>query len=181
MNLKIKNYKYINMNVGIVYRIFYDDLSYIGSTINLTKRMWNHRCKRKNCSSKKIMCYDYAVEVLAEIYYVENKNDINLLNLEREYMEQYNCVNKRRPIITEEERKKEMKEYNKEYKKTDKRKEYNKEYNKEYEKIDKRKEYKKEYQKEYKKIDKYKEYQKEYKKTDKYKEYRKEYYLKNKK
>ena len=160
------------MNVGIVYRIFYGDLSYIGSTINLKKRIKLHindYKNNKNCSSKKIMCFDdYEVEILAEIYYVENKSDINLRNLEREYIEQYECVNKVRPIITEEERK----EYQKEYHKSDKSKEYMKEYNK----TDKSKECRKEYNK----SAKYKEYKKEYQKSDKSKEYRKEYYLKNK-
>jgi len=155
MNLKIKNYKYINMYVGIVYRIFYGDLSYIGSTINLKQRIIGHNGINNNCSSKEIMCYDYEVEILAEIYYVENHLDINLRNLEREYIEQYKCVNKVRPIITKEEQK--------EYKKSDKYKES---------------------QKEYKKLDKYKEYQKEYQKLDKSKkykkEYNKEYYIKNK-
>jgi len=169
------------MNIGIVYRIFYGDLSYIGSTINLKERMWSHISNyksNKTCSSKEILCYDdYEVEVLAEIYYVENHLDINLRNLEREYMEQYKCVNKIRAIVTEEERKKEMKEYDKEYKKEYEKTDKRKEYKKEYEKTDKRKEYKKEYEK----TDKRKEYNKEYQKTDKWKEYRKEYYLKNKK
>ena len=125
------------MNIGIVYRIFYGDLSYIGSTINLKKRirthMSNYKCN-KSCSSKEIMCFDdYEVEILAEIYYVENIYDINLLNLEREYIEQYECVNKVRPIITEEEKKK----YKNEYHKSDKYKEYHK--------SDKVKAYKKEY------------------------------------
>jgi len=162
MNLKIKNYKYINMNIGIVYRIFYGDLSYIGSTINLKQRMRKHKSNYKNrysCSSKEIMCYDYEVEVLAEIYYVENHLDINLRNLEREYIDQYKCVNKLRPITSEEE----QKEYKKEYEKSDKRKEYKKEYHK----LDKSKKYKKEYEK----TDKRKQYMKEY---------YKEYYLKNK-
>jgi len=159
------------MNIGIIYRIYYGDLSYVGSTIDLTKRIRDH-IRKKKCSSKEIICFDdYEVEILAEIYYVENQHDINLRNLEREYMEQYKCVNKNRAIITEEERKKEMKEYQKEYEKTDKRKEYKKEYNKEYNKSDKYKEYQKEYQK----SDKYKEYQKEYQKSDKKKEYKKEY------
>jgi len=114
------------MNVGIIYRIFYGDLSYVGSTIDLKKRMWNHISNYNDCSSKEIMCYDdYEVEILAEIYYVKNRNDINLRNLEREYMEQYKCVNKVRPIITEEERKKEIKEYRLENR--DKMKEYQKE------------------------------------------------------
>ena len=157
------------MNIGIVYRIFYGDLSYIGSTINLKERIWKHRSKYNGCSSKEIICYDdFEVEVLAEIYYVKNHLDINLLNLEREYIEQYECVNKYRPILTEEERK--------EYEKSDKRKEYKKEYKK----SDKYKEY----QKEYEKSDKRKEYQKEYQKSDKrkayQKEYQKEHYLKNK-
>lgn len=152
------------MNIGIIYRISYGNLSYIGSTINLKERMRKHKSKYNNCSSKEIMCFDdYEVEILAEIYYVENKYDINLLNLEREYIEQYECVNKYRPIITEEERKEKKKEYMKEYEKSDKRKEYMK--------SDKRKENKKEYDK----SDKYKEYKKEYNKSDKYKEYQKEY------
>jgi hypothetical protein len=163
------------MNIGIVYRIFYGDLSYIGSTINLKQRMRKHKSNYKNrysCSSKEIMCYDYEVEVLAEIYYVENHLDINLRNLEREYIDQYKCINKIRPIITKEE----QKESQKEYKKSDKYKEYKKEYDKEYKKSDKYKEY----QKEYNKLDKSKKYKKEYEKTDKRKQYMKEYYTKNK-
>jgi len=162
MNLKINNYKYINMYVGIVYRIFYDDLSYIGSTIDLKERIWNHIYTYKNnigfCSSKEILCYDdYQIEVLAEIY---NMDNIFLLRqIEREYMEQYKCVNKNKPIITNEERRKNMKEYNKKYKETDKRKNN---------------------KKEYRKLDKAKNKAKEYEKSDKRKQYKKEYYLKNK-
>lgn len=58
-------------------------------------------------------------------------------------------------------------EYNKEYRKTDKHKEYQKKY----EKTDKCKRYRKKYQK----TDKHKEYIKKYHKTDKYKEYRKKW------
>ena len=50
-----------------------------------------------------------------------------------------------------------------------------KEYQKEYKKTDKYKDYQKEYNKEYKKTDKYKEYNKEYEKSDKRKKYKKEY------
>jgi len=163
--------------IGKVYRIFYGDLSYVGSTINLKERMRNH-IRKKDCSSKEIICFDdYEVEILAEIYYVENQHDINLRNLEREYMEQYVCINKRRAFLSKEEKKEyqksdKYKEYHKEYEKSDKRKEYQKKY----QKSDKRKDY----QKEYRKSDKRKDYQKEYKKSDKYKEYQKEYYLKNK-
>jgi len=168
------------MYVGIVYRIFYGELSYIGSTINLKKRIRKHIYNYKNnmsCSSKEIICFDdFEVEVLAEIYYIENHLDKNLRNLEREYMEQYVCINKLRAIVSKEERKKETKEYQKEYEKLDKRKEYKKEYRN----SDTHKEYQKEYNKEYKKTDKCKEYKKEYEKSDKRKEYKKEYYLKNK-
>jgi len=165
------------MNIGIIYRIFYGDLSYVGSTIDLKKRIRTHinnyKNNIKNCSSKKIICYDdFEVEVLAEIYYVENKNDINLRILEQEYMEQYVCVNKLRAFLSKEERK--------EYQKSDKYKEYRKEYDKEYQKSNKYKEY----QKDYEKSDKRKEYKKEYEKSDKRKEYMKEYnkqyYIKNK-
>jgi len=138
------------MNVGIIYRIFYGDLSYIGSTIDLKKRIRKHISNYNNCSSKEIICFDdYEVEILAEIYYVENKNDINLRNLEREYMEQYKCVNKYRAIITEEEKKEEKKEHNKEYKKKYQKSDTHKEYQKEYKKSDTYKEYKKEYNKKY--------------------------------
>jgi len=93
------------MNIGIVYRIFYGDLNYIGSTTNLKNRMRNHISK-KDCSSKEIICFDdYEVEILAEIYYVENHLDKNLRNIEREYMEQYVCVNKQRAIVSKEENK----------------------------------------------------------------------------
>jgi hypothetical protein len=155
------------MNIGIVYRIFYGELNYIGSTTNLKRRMNNHINDYKNnigfCYSKKIMCFDdYEVEVLAEIYYVENHLDINLRNLEREYMEQYVCVNKHRAIISKEE----SKEYSKQHYLKNK---------------DKFKKYQKEYQQEYKlkNSDKNKEYQKEYnlKNSDKIKEYNKQYYL----
>jgi len=165
------------MYIGIVYRIFYGDLSYIGSTIDLKQRMWHHRCKIKTCSSKEIMCYDdYEVEVLAEIYYVKNKYDINLLNLEREYMEQYKCVNKVRPIITEEERI----EYNKQYalKNRDERLEKSKQYhlkNRD-ERLEKNKQYA------LKNKDNIKEYKKQYalKNKDNIKEYKKQYYLNKK-
>jgi len=123
------------MNVGIIYRIFYGDLSYVGSTIDLKERMRLHRSNYKcnnECSSKEIMCYDYEVEILAEIYYVENHLDINLRNLEREYIDQYKCVNKIRPIITKEEQKESIKKCQKKYNKTDKYKESRKEYRKEY-------------------------------------------------
>ena len=121
--------------IGIVYRLFYGDLSYVGSTTNLKQRMYNHISKYKNnigyCSSKEIICFDdYEIEVLAEIYYVENHLDINLLNLEREYMEQYKCVNKYRPIVSKEEKKEEDKEKNKQHylKKRDERLEKQKQY-----------------------------------------------------
>ena len=166
------------MNIGIVYRIFYGNLNYIGSTINLKERIRHHISDykfNKSCSSKEIICFDdYEVEVLAEIYYVENHFDINLRKLEREYMEQYKCVNKYKAILTQQE----IKEYYKKYEKSDKRKEYKKEY----EKSDKRKEY----MEQYKNLnsDKYKEYKKKHEKSDKRKEYKKEYnkqyYLNNK-
>jgi hypothetical protein len=160
------------MNIGIIYRIFYGDLSYIGSTTNLKERMIHHMSNYNNCSSKKIMCYDdFEVEVLAEIYYVENHLDKNLRNLEREYMEQYVCVNKSRPIITEEE----SKEYNKQHylKNHDEILEYQKQH------YLKNRDEKLEYQKQHylKNRDEKLEYKKQYdlKNRDKIKEYHKQY------
>jgi hypothetical protein len=83
---------------GFVYRIFYKDLSYIGSTTNLKQRMVNH-ISSNDCSSKEIICYNYEVEILAEIYNMDDKKI--LLKLEREYMEQYKCVNKKKSILLE--------------------------------------------------------------------------------
>lgn len=60
------------MNIGIVYRIFYGDLSYIGSTINLKERMWNHRSKYNNCSSKEYQKSDKRKEYMKE--YLKNKS-----------------------------------------------------------------------------------------------------------
>jgi len=129
------------MNIGIVYRIFYGDLNYIGSTTNLKNRMRNHISK-KDCSSKEIICFDdYEVEILAEIYYVENHLDKNLRNIEREYMEQYVCVNKQRAIVSKEENKQYIKEYD--LKNRDKKLENQKQYN--LKNRDKIKAYKKDY------------------------------------
>ena len=151
------------MNIGIVYRISYGNLSYIGSTIDLKQRMRSHKSNNKTCSSKEIMCYDYEVEILAEIYNMDDKKI--LLKLEREYMEQYKCVNKQRAIVSKEEKKEEDKQYN-------------------LKKRDKIKEYMIEYQKQHylKNRDEKLEYRKQHylKNRDKIKEYNIEYYLKNK-
>ena len=63
--------------IGIVYRIFYGELSYVGSTIDLKERIRHHISAYKNnrdyCSSKEIMCFDdYEVFSNANKLYVRD-------------------------------------------------------------------------------------------------------------
>ena len=161
------------------------ELVYYGSTVNpLYKRKGQHKAQYKinknKCTSK--LLFEIGIDDVI-ITLVENVNcntKEELLQRERFYIKNNNCVNKNIPTRTN----KEYKVYQKDYKEInkDKIKKYKKEYNKEYREINKDKQ--KEYQKEYKEInkDKIKEYQKEYNKEyyeankDNIKEYQKKYY-----
>ena len=127
---------------------------YIGSSKNVKQRWRSHKWPSKwnECPNKQLykdmMKYGldkFVFEVLEEVEEVEPEH---LKEMEQHYIEllkpTYN--NYRANGFDIERRKKSKKEYDKEYRKTDKRKKYNKEY----EKTDKRKKYKKEYNKKYK-------------------------------
>ena len=144
---------------------------YIGSSKNVKKRWASHKCqsawnKQQNnpmyLDMRKYGLDKFAFEILAEVEAEELKEK------EQEFIETlkpiYNRYNAKG--IDVERYKKYQKEYQEEYRKTDKSKEYQKQYQKQYQKTDKCKEYHKQYQK----SDKYKEYQKQY-----HKEYNKEY------
>tara|TARA_R110000868_G_scaffold8959_3_gene45392 strand:+ start:1174 stop:1605 length:432 start_codon:yes stop_codon:yes gene_type:complete len=87
----------------LVYRIY--DLEtaecYVGSTNKINKRITFHKSPFSRASSKQIVeKNNYEVEILEE-----NIEEDDILWKERDYIEKYNCINMRRPIITEEERK----------------------------------------------------------------------------
>ena len=98
------------MNKGIVYKISCNKTGkkYIGSTTqSLAKRKALHKMNCNSSSSKEIIDLgDWCIEVIEEITF-DNKED--LLNRERHYIEMNVCVNKNRPIITNEERKEQSK------------------------------------------------------------------------
>ena len=150
---------------GKVYRIICEETNrqYIGSTCTeLRKRLHQHKRKGQECMTKEFINPSI---ILIEDYPCERKEQ--LLMRERHFIETMECVNKRRPIISREERV----EYEKEYheKNKEKKNEYRekniekiKEINKEYrqknrdeinrkarEKYEKNKEKKIEYMKEY--------------------------------
>lgn len=120
---------------------------YIGSTCEptLARRLAGHRCiynkyLKTGCnfiSSFDILKNnDYNI-ILLESYPCKNRDE--LLARERYYIDNNNCINKNRPIITEDEKKELIKEYN------ETNKDKIKEYYKQYRESNKYKELKKEY------------------------------------
>lgn len=99
-----------NLSKGIVYKISCNKTGkkYIGSTTqSLAKRKALHKMNNNTSSSKEIIDLgDWSIEVIEEVTF-DNKKD--LLNRERYYIEINACVNKNRPIITNEERKEQSK------------------------------------------------------------------------
>ena len=83
---------------------------YIGSTVSALKlRLAQH--KLDNLASTQILERgDYEI-ILIEDYPCETKNDLRWR--ERYYIENLDCINKRRPIITDDERKEQQKEQSK--------------------------------------------------------------------
>jgi hypothetical protein len=115
---------------------------YIGSSMqkNKKQRLGEHKTKNNPCVSKQIINRNnYEYIILEDILDIDKKQ---LRIKEQEYIDKYDCINKRKSYRTEEQKKEYYKkinktnpkriEYNKEYKKTDKYKECKKEYNKEY-------------------------------------------------
>jgi hypothetical protein len=90
---------------GLIYRIVCNKTNkqYIGSTTqSLAKRKYMH--KKGTTTSKEIITNgDWRIEVIEEITFDNRKT---LLEKERHYIQinAFNCVNKNRPIITQEEK-----------------------------------------------------------------------------
>ena len=101
---------------------------YIGSSMckNKKHRLSCHKGKYNECVSKQIIDKnDYQYIILEDILDIDKKQ---LRIKEQEYIDIYDCINKRKSYRTEEQEK----QYKKQYNKTDKRKQYKKEYMKEY-------------------------------------------------
>ncbi len=143
-----------------------DNIIYVGKTIDFERRKYFHfkdkrtpidlylfEQGRDNFEILPFTDDDYSIKSDEELLKAEDKKILELQPL----------MNIRRSGLIS----KDMKEYQKEYQKSEKYKEYQKEY----QKTEKRKEYQKEYQK----TEKRKEYYREYRKSEKYKEYRREY------
>ena len=134
---------------------------YIGSSMckNKNDRLSSHKFKNNKCISKQIIDRNNYEYIIIEDILDIDKKQIRIK--EQAYIDKYDCINKHRAYISEEQKKEEqkqyMKEYNKEYYENNKEQlgEYKKQYNKEYNKTDKRKEYIKEYNKEHYFFNKY--------------------------
>jgi len=109
---------------GKIYRIICEKTGrqYIGSTCStLVKRLSNHKRKDNNCS-----CRDFINPkiILIEDYSCERKDQ--LLMRERYWMENTECVNLYRPIITREDRTQQTKQYSLDH--IEEKKQYDKQY-----------------------------------------------------
>ena len=174
------------MKISAVYKITNTITGdfYIGSSKDVKSRWACHKCQStwEKCPNNPMYqdMQNYGVDKFEFQILAEVEAD-KLKEAEQRFIETlkptYN--NRNANGLDIERQKKYNKDYQKEYRKSDKCKEYQKDYQKEYRKSDKCKEYQKDYQKEYRKSDKCKEYQKdyqkEYRKTDKCKAYNKEY------
>jgi len=174
--------------LGKVYKIESDntDKIYIGSTChNLTGRLSIHKThynawlksNKLFCSSFDILKFGGYKITLIEDYPCNSKNELLLRERFHIELNKEIAININKPITNNEEKKEQVKIYQKDNK--DKIKEYNRVYNKEYQinNADKLKDYHKSY------YESNKEYSKEYQKinADKIKKYNKEWYEKNKK
>lgn len=104
---------------GKIYKIISDhtEKCYVGSTCQtLPNRMKSHRSDIKGTTASQIMCFDDARAELIEDFSCHTRKE--LLTRETHWMRELNCVNQIKPIITDEERKANAKQYridNKEY------------------------------------------------------------------
>jgi len=148
-----------------IYKFHINGLNYIGSSWDYDNRKIYHKrdCYNENSSKYYYEIYKYIRDnnidwddiTIEDIYNKEldEKNNLLRRQTEQKYIDEFdsknNGLNTINAYITEEERKEQIKEYNKKYKKNHKEqlKEYNKEYNKKYKKNNK--EQLKEYHKKY--------------------------------
>jgi hypothetical protein len=102
---------------------------YIGSTTQtLKKRMSNHRSKSNSCVSKQIINRNnYIYGTLLESYF---PNQTELLKIEKFFIQNAaRCINKQMPILNEQEKIENKKNYDEKY--YNKNKDYKKKYDKE--------------------------------------------------
>jgi len=115
----------VNYGNGKIYKVICSETGrvYVGSTtVTLSRRMTNHRCKKNNnCMTKDFI---EPKIFLIEDYPCDRKEQ--LLSRERYFMESIECVNLIRPIVTKEETLQSIKEW------TQDNKEHIKEYKKNY-------------------------------------------------
>ena len=119
-----------------IYKIYNDEMSYVGSTKNFKKRMITHK---SSCNNDKSTKYNYFIyqyirqnggwaDFKKEIIYeceVDNKTDQKIV--EQEWINKNECkLNTFNSYLTDEERKEQMKQW--EEKNKDKRKEQMKQY-----------------------------------------------------
>lgn len=89
--------------VGIVYKLTCSETGniYFGSTIRpLNQRLWKHKAHDNTCVSRDFI--NPIIEKLCDVEYLEN-DKTELLKKEREYIENYECVNKVIPLRTRNE------------------------------------------------------------------------------
>lgn len=90
---------------GIIYKIVCNKTgkTYYGSTTQtLAKRKSTHKINNSSSSKEIVNLGDWKIEQLEEVLF-EVKSE--LLKRERDYIDNNECVNKNRPIVTEQERK----------------------------------------------------------------------------
>ena len=102
---------------------------YYGSTIKtLKQRLYYYKYPSSRCISKEIIKNNnYIIKEIETIYYIHYHK---VLWRERWYIEEFECINKNSPIITNEERKENKKKYDEENK--EQKKQYQKDYDKEH-------------------------------------------------
>ena len=164
--------------VGFVYRIYNNDMTYVGSTAQSpSKRLKCHESTTKNKTnkaraSKIIETGNYKHEIL-EIVMFNNRTELN--KVEAKYVKLYNAINKYVPARTDAEYEQDNKEQRRAYQKqhADKIKTYQKQYHQQH--IDKIKTYRQQYHQQH--IDKIKTYRQQYKQecSEKIKAYYKQY------
>jgi hypothetical protein len=157
---------------GKIYKIIGNGLTYYGSTIQYYKqRFWFFKNKPSQALLPIMNDPNVQIEIV-ELYPCNTKQE--LLQRERWYIENNECVNKNRPIITEEEKK--------EYRQTEKYKNKKCEENKNYYHKNKEKNINRVKQYNNENPDKVKERSKKYREThkEKLKEKNRLYYLRKK-
>jgi len=111
---------------GKIYKLTGASKTYIGSTTRpLSARHWEHKSKPL-ITTQEIIDDPTNQITLIELFPCSSKEE--LLARERYHIEQYECVNKTRPIITKDEYKIWKNNYNSKARQTDEYKEYRKIY-----------------------------------------------------